>query len=82
MPPADPLIQFTNCRILVDHKIVREDLWVRKGKICNPEKLFFDERVAADVVVDCQNVIVAPGFIEVQINGECSFAFILSFLYF
>ncbi|KAM4026176.1 N-acetylglucosamine-6-phosphate deacetylase [Anomaloglossus baeobatrachus] len=64
-----PIVQFRNCRILRDHKLQWEDLWVRQGKILNPEKLFFDEKGAADVQVDCQGRIVAPGFIDVQING-------------
>ena len=61
--------QFRNCRILSKHQIIREDLWVRNGKILNPEKVFFDERVQADIVVDCQNNIISPGYIELQING-------------
>uniref|UniRef100_A0A3Q2E755 Uncharacterized protein n=1 Tax=Cyprinodon variegatus TaxID=28743 RepID=A0A3Q2E755_CYPVA len=48
----------------------REDLWVREGKILDPEKLFFDEQGYADQLVDCEDSIIAPGFIDVQINGE------------
>ncbi|XP_043927133.1 N-acetylglucosamine-6-phosphate deacetylase isoform X2 [Protopterus annectens] len=67
---SDALItQFKNCHILKDHKLQREDLWIRQGKILNPEKLFFDEKGFADVQVDCQGTILAPGFIDVQING-------------
>ncbi|KFW92624.1 Putative N-acetylglucosamine-6-phosphate deacetylase, partial [Phalacrocorax carbo] len=47
----------------------REDLWVREGKILNPEKLFFDEKGFADIQLDCKDSIIAPGFIDVQING-------------
>ena len=64
------LFQFCNCRLLRDHRIIVDDLWVRNGKIMNPEKLFFDEQVIADVVVDCNGQLIAPGFIEVQINGN------------
>ncbi|XP_043955689.1 N-acetylglucosamine-6-phosphate deacetylase [Gambusia affinis] len=64
-----PIIQFTNCRILREHKLQREDLWVRDGKILDPEKLFFDEKGYADCRLDCGGAIVAPGFIDVQING-------------
>ncbi|XP_053813957.1 N-acetylglucosamine-6-phosphate deacetylase isoform X4 [Vidua chalybeata] len=63
------IVQFTNCRILRDHQLQREDLWVREGKILNPEKLFFDEKGSADVQLDCKDSIIAPGFIDVQING-------------
>ncbi|XP_060116524.1 N-acetylglucosamine-6-phosphate deacetylase [Heteronotia binoei] len=66
---AAPVSQFTNCWILKNHKLQREDLWVRDGKILNPEKLFFDEKRPADIQLDCKGSILAPGFIDVQING-------------
>lgn len=43
---------------------------MREGKILDPEKLFFDEQGCADLRVDCNNNIIAPGFIDVQINGK------------
>ncbi|KYO32445.1 putative N-acetylglucosamine-6-phosphate deacetylase [Alligator mississippiensis] len=64
-----PIFQFTNCRILRNSQLQREDLWVREGKILNPEKLFFDEKGFADIQLDCKDSIIAPGFIDVQING-------------
>ncbi|XP_045893784.1 N-acetylglucosamine-6-phosphate deacetylase [Micropterus dolomieu] len=64
-----PITQFINCRILRDHRLQREDLWVREGRILDPEKLFFDEHGYADKHVDCEGSIIAPGFIDVQING-------------
>lgn len=47
----------------------REDLWVRGGRILDPERLFFEERLVADEQRDCGGCILAPGFIDVQING-------------
>uniref|UniRef100_A0A8C9CGM6 N-acetylglucosamine-6-phosphate deacetylase n=5 Tax=Odontoceti TaxID=9722 RepID=A0A8C9CGM6_PHOSS len=64
-----PVIQFTNCRILRGRALLREDLWVRGGRILDPEKLFFEERRVADEQRDCGGCILAPGFIDVQING-------------
>lgn len=64
------LTQFKNCHILRDHKIIREDLWVRDGKIIDPENIFFDERNFADEQVDCCGALVSPGFIDIQINGN------------
>lgn len=61
--------QYRNCQILWNHQLIREDLWVRNGVILNPEKLFFDERKAADIQIDCNDSIIAPGYIDVQING-------------
>ena len=67
---ANPIYQFKNCHILQDHQIIQEDFWVRNGKILNPEKLFYEERAHADVQVDCGGNIIAPGYIDVQINGD------------
>lgn len=63
------IVQFRNCFILRNHEIIREDLWIRDGKIINPEPLFFVENEYADVQIDCNGSLVAPGFVEVQING-------------
>lgn len=67
---GNKLLQFVNCRILRNHSLIREDLWVRSGKIVNPEKIFFDEKRLADEKIDCKGCIIAPGFIELQINGK------------
>lgn len=53
-----------------DGKIIKDDLWVRNGKIINPEPLFYEEKVVSNFVVDCHEAIIAPGFIDVQINGK------------
>uniref|UniRef100_A0A7N4NZK7 N-acetylglucosamine-6-phosphate deacetylase n=1 Tax=Sarcophilus harrisii TaxID=9305 RepID=A0A7N4NZK7_SARHA len=63
------IVQFTNCRILRGHTLLREDLWIRGGRILDPEKLFFEEKRSADEQRDCEGHILAPGFIDVQING-------------
>ncbi|XP_043488722.1 N-acetylglucosamine-6-phosphate deacetylase [Polistes fuscatus] len=63
------LKQFYNCTILRDGKIIIEDLWVRDGKIINPEKIFYDEKVLPDCRIDCQGALIAPGYIDLQING-------------
>lgn len=70
MKEMGPIKQFINCRILREHKIIKEDLWVRDGVILKPENIFFDERRKADVKIDCRGAIIAPGFIDIQINGN------------
>jgi len=45
------LVQFYNCRILYNGKILKEDFWVRDGKIMNPEKIFFLEKIRADIAL-------------------------------
>ena len=63
------IVQFRDCFILRDHELVKDDLWIRDGKIINPEKLFFVENEYADIQIDCAGSLIAPGFIDVQING-------------
>ncbi|KYQ57820.1 Putative N-acetylglucosamine-6-phosphate deacetylase [Trachymyrmex zeteki] len=63
------LKQFCNCKILRDSRIQTEDLWVRNGKIVNPEKIFYDEKIKPDVKIDCGGALISPGYIDVQING-------------
>lgn len=46
------------------------DLWVQAGKIIDPIKLFYQDKKSPDVTVDCKGLIVAPGFIDIQINGK------------
>lgn len=60
---------FRNCMLLRDHEIRREDLWVRDGLIIDPEPLFFDEHVGFNREVDCGGALIAPGLIDLQING-------------
>ncbi|KAH8041517.1 hypothetical protein HPB51_016962 [Rhipicephalus microplus] len=61
--------EFKNCTILRNHELIVEDLWVRNNVIVNPEPIFFDERVTADIQLDCNGAIIAPGYIDLQING-------------
>lgn len=49
---------------------MKDDFWFRGGKILNPEPVFFEEKVRADVRVDCHDALICPGFIDVQVNGE------------
>ena len=66
---GDVITRLCDCEILKDGKLVKEDLFIRKGRIANPEKLFFDEGRTADIAYDCKGLIVSPGFIDLQING-------------
>ena len=63
------IIQFRNCKLVRNHELIQEDLWVRDGKIINPEPVFFDEKNSAHQQIDCLGAIIAPGFIDLQING-------------
>lgn len=52
-----------------DGGLVSKDLWVRDGKILDPLHLFYEERKGADIIIDCSDLIISPGFIDIQING-------------
>ncbi|XP_066600102.1 N-acetylglucosamine-6-phosphate deacetylase isoform X2 [Prorops nasuta] len=63
------LKQFHNCQILRNGQILLEDLWIRDGKIIDPEKIFFDEKIQPDIKINCHGALIAPGYIDLQING-------------
>ncbi|XP_043468812.1 N-acetylglucosamine-6-phosphate deacetylase [Leptopilina heterotoma] len=69
MSKKNKLKQFCNCRILRNGQILMEDLWVRDGKIIDPEKIFYDEQIIPDYVIDCQDALISPGYIDLQVNG-------------
>ncbi len=62
-------IKLTNCRIVRNGQLIRDDLMFREGKFLDPEHVFYVEKRSADLVLDCNDLIVAPGFIDVQLNG-------------
>ena len=78
LPPDEGkprIVRFTNCCLLRDHDLVAEDLFVQGGVIADPKKLFWDGQ-KADVTIDCEGMILAPGFIDLQLNGAfgCDFS--------
>ncbi|MCE5294450.1 MAG: N-acetylglucosamine-6-phosphate deacetylase [Chlamydiales bacterium] len=60
---------FTGARILLDHQIQSGELWVQDGKIVAPQPY-------ADEQINLKGKIIAPGFIDLQINGGfgCDFS--------
>lgn len=75
----DRIIRVTNGRIFRNGKIELGDLWIRNGKILDPQSYFYSRvnstDVYADEVIDAKNRIVSPGFIDIQINGAFGFDF-------
>ena len=49
--------------------LVKGDVWVRDGVIIDPLQLFYTEKRKPDHVIDCSELIISPGFIDIQING-------------
>ena len=41
--------------------------------ILDPQATFYGENVSPDVEVDCGGKIIAPGYLELQINGKMSY---------
>lgn len=69
------VIQLINCLLVRadSDTLVKEHLWLQNGKIIDPQGRFWEandnKSFAADVVIDCGGLIIAPGFIDIQING-------------
>ncbi len=61
--------RFYHARILLDHQLIEGELWVSGGKIIPPQE-------KADLEIDVGGNILAPGFIDLQINGGfgCDFS--------
>ncbi len=68
------VLKFTNCRVFLDGAFKSEDLWVRDGRVIDPRSRFYEattfREYAYDVVVDCEDNILCPGFLDLQINGS------------
>ncbi|EAS33390.3 N-acetylglucosamine-6-phosphate deacetylase [Coccidioides immitis RS] len=69
--------KFTNCRLAIDGKLIEKDLWIDSvsGKILQDQRAFYEDHICPDQVIDLGGRILAPGFIEVQINGAAGFDF-------
>ncbi len=61
--------RFYHAYLLRDHQIQEGELWISNGKIIPP-------RNKADLEIDLQYALVAPGYIDLQINGGfgCDFS--------
>ena len=75
MSSDDEIIRFTDCSVLLDGELKKDDLWVRGGKIIDPRPLFYQEKRRQTRTIYCKGGIVAPGFIDVQINGAFGYDF-------
>lgn len=64
-----PVRRFINARLIMDDGIHEGELWVSQGKILFPQKI-------AHETIDVEGKILAPGFIDLQINGGfgCDFS--------
>ncbi|KAJ2000984.1 N-acetyl-glucosamine-6-phosphate deacetylase [Coemansia thaxteri] len=68
-----PITQIHNCRVLRNHKIESDDIWFQDGRIINPTSLYGLR--SPDARIDARGLIVAPGLIDVQLNGAFGYDF-------
>jgi len=71
------ITKFTNCRLVKGEELVSQDLWVSSltGKIVRSQEAFYSENAVPDATVDLGGRIIAPGLIDVQLNGAFGFNF-------
>eukprot|EP01055_Gregarina_sp_Pseudo9_P000713 Gregarina_sp_Pseudo_9__712@NODE_1453_length_1586_cov_85_890110_g1350_i0_p1_GENE_NODE_1453_length_1586_cov_85_890110_g1350_i0NODE_1453_length_1586_cov_85_890110_g1350_i0_p1_ORF_typecomplete_len466_score146_32Amidohydro_1/PF01979_20/2_9e23Amidohydro_3/PF07969_11/9_9Amidohydro_3/PF07969_11/4_1e07_NODE_1453_length_1586_cov_85_890110_g1350_i0971494 len=62
---AEEVTLFHNCRVLRGEELVRDEVWVRGSKVIAPE----EGRKTPHKSINCGNKIIAPGFIDIQLNG-------------
>jgi N-acetylglucosamine-6-phosphate deacetylase len=74
------ITKFTNVTLLRNHSLVVDDLWLRGSEIIDPAERFWEASgagrlEAADRVVDGAGLLLAPGYIDLQLNGAFGFDF-------
>lgn len=62
MRPQGKITRFFNGRVVKNHKLEEGEIWVVDGKITPPQTI-------ADEEIDVKGEIIAPGYIDLQING-------------
>ncbi|KAE8146377.1 hypothetical protein BDV25DRAFT_51971 [Aspergillus avenaceus] len=71
------ITKFTNCRIIRGNELVEQDVWIDSlsGKILRDQEAFYELHISPDEVIDLDGRILAPGLIDVQLNGAQGFDF-------
>ncbi|ORY04896.1 putative N-acetylglucosamine-6-phosphate deacetylase [Basidiobolus meristosporus CBS 931.73] len=70
MSVQSKVLKIINGRIVRDGKIVvGEYLYVKDGKFIDGKSHFWEGRSTPDLVLDAKNAIIAPGYIDIQLNG-------------
>ncbi|KAK2797324.1 hypothetical protein FQN50_009219 [Emmonsiellopsis sp. PD_5] len=75
LPPR--ITKFTNCLIPLNNQLVPRDIWIDSstGKILDAQQAFYEHKLSPDQTLDLGGRILAPGFIDVQLNGAIGFDF-------
>ncbi|KAG8681644.1 hypothetical protein FRC08_015510 [Ceratobasidium sp. 394] len=72
MSESNTLVCFTNCLLaLEDGSLVSRDLWIDSdlGLILDAQHTFFARQTRPSRVVDLNGAVLAPGLLDIQING-------------
>lgn len=74
-PPR--ITKFTNCRIVKGTELIEQDLWIDSlsGKVLRDQEAFYELHLSPDEVIDLGGRILAPGLIDIQLNGAQGFDF-------
>ncbi|KAI8071479.1 hypothetical protein BC940DRAFT_270260 [Gongronella butleri] len=65
------LTKVINGKLLLNHQLVENEyLWFQDGKLVDARDMFFRQRKEADEIIDARGQIVAPGYLDIQINGS------------
>jgi len=78
MPAHDlDIVRFTNCRLSIGGSLVPRDICFSSatGLIVDEQQALYEQRLRPPRTIDLGGRIVAPGFIDVQINGGWGFDF-------
>ncbi|KAI5814187.1 hypothetical protein BZA77DRAFT_339171 [Pyronema omphalodes] len=71
------LVKLTNCRLAIGDQLIPGDLWIcaSTGKIIDQQDVFYKQAIRPSAVHDLGGRILAPGLIDVQLNGGWGFDF-------
>ncbi|KAJ5577806.1 uncharacterized protein N7459_006770 [Penicillium hispanicum] len=71
------ITKFTNCRLVRGSSMIEQDLWIDSltGKILKDQEAFYELHLSPDEIIDLGGRILAPGLIDVQLNGAQGFDF-------
>ncbi|KOS45532.1 hypothetical protein ACN38_g3531 [Penicillium nordicum] len=71
------ITKFTNCRLVCGLDLVEQDLWIDSltGKILKDQEAFYGLHLSPDNIINLGGRIIAPGMIDVQLNGAHGFDF-------
>lgn len=69
------LICFYNGFFVRGESLTTADLWINNatGKIVDPQEIFYDQSLVPATRIDLDGRILAPGLIDVQLNGASGF---------